>query len=151
MLLQIITTGRFTQHLKAACIRQHMSAYVSIRQHTPAYVSMRQHTSARQLLNTRRKSVFALLQLLSQYLYFCTSKASKLSTSTLAGIVVEMRPTSVLASTRAIAPACSMRGGTQFTCFTSTKVQILTQKLEMRPTSVLASTRAIAPACSESF
>jgi hypothetical protein len=64
---------------------------------------------------------------------------------------VEMRPTSVLARTRAIAPACSMRGGTQFTCFTSTKVQILTQTLEMRPTSVLASTRAIAPACSESF
>jgi hypothetical protein len=65
------------------CIRQHTSAYASIRQHTsagasdapyacsarlgPAYVSIRQHTSLR-----------PWTQLLRQYLYFCTSKTSKL-------------------------------------------------------------------------
>ncbi len=52
-------------------IMRHTSAYVSIRQHTSAYVSIRQHTSA-------VKDDGSLP--LSQYLYFCTSKASKLST-----------------------------------------------------------------------
>jgi hypothetical protein len=47
----------------------HTSAYVSIRQHTSAYVSIRML----QLLSDREQ--------LRQYLYFCTSKASKLSTS----------------------------------------------------------------------
>ncbi len=54
------------------------SAYVSIRQHTSAYVSIRQHTSA--YTRPRRASPAHLLRLLRQYLYFFTSKASKLST-----------------------------------------------------------------------
>jgi hypothetical protein len=83
-------------------IRQHTSAYVSIRQHTSAYVSIRQPTSAyvsiRQhiicvdynglqvrfeggIVLPPQVSAFVLLhQLLRQYLHFCTSKASKLST-----------------------------------------------------------------------
>ncbi len=81
-------------------IRQHTSAYVSIRQHTSAYVSIRQHTSA--YLSEERTPVPLFLLLctrmrlalpehtpyiyICKYLYFCTSKASKLSTfqSTLA-------------------------------------------------------------------
>ena len=64
-------------------IRQHTSAYVSIpapplraRQHTSAYVSIRQHTSAyasiRQRGVSHRRS--------TRCPYFCTGKASKLST-----------------------------------------------------------------------
>jgi hypothetical protein len=50
-------------------IRQHTSAYVSIRQHTSAYVrEVLVHDSAKTGTQT------------CQYLYFCTSKASKLST-----------------------------------------------------------------------
>ncbi len=48
-------------------MRQHISAYVSVRQHASAYVSIRQHTCDPQAY---------------QYLYFGTSKASKLRTST---------------------------------------------------------------------
>jgi hypothetical protein len=48
-------------------ISQHTSAYVGIRQHTSAYVSIRQHMS-----KTTAPS-------LRQYVYFCTSKASKSS------------------------------------------------------------------------
>jgi hypothetical protein len=55
-------------------ICQHTSAYVSIRQHTSAYVSIRQHTMA------EIWSPYSLHASTCQYLYFCTSKASKLST-----------------------------------------------------------------------
>ena len=87
----------------SACvsIRQHASAYVSMCLHASACVCMRQHTSAylgRRLCacqpngcgaSTRctssrvsmRTFVPVKLQLLTrQYVYFCTSKASKLST-----------------------------------------------------------------------
>ncbi len=63
---------------------KHTSAYVSIRQHTSAYVSIRQHTSAYVSIRhiygilVRVRDSYELL--LRQYLYFCTSKASKLST-----------------------------------------------------------------------
>jgi hypothetical protein len=78
------------QHTPAyVSIRQHMPAYVSIRQHTSAYVSIRQHPSAyvsiRQLHHLGDGNVGELGSLdvhaQSQYLYFCTSKASKLSTA----------------------------------------------------------------------
>ena len=49
---------------------QHAAAYVSIRQHTSAYVSVVLHVATS--FNCRR--------FLRQYLYFCTSTASKLST-----------------------------------------------------------------------
>jgi hypothetical protein len=69
---------RIRQHASAyVSMRQHASAYVSIRQHTSAYVSIRQHTSGRRrgcLRQTDKR------QTQRQYLYFCTSKASKLST-----------------------------------------------------------------------
>jgi hypothetical protein len=81
--------------------RLHTSAYVSIRQrteeevhlleqrlkrlHTSAYVSIRQRTEEEvHLLEQRLKR---LQRLLRQYLYFCTSKASTLSTAA--------RPTSI--------------------------------------------------------
>ncbi len=73
------------QHTSAYVrIRQHSSAYVSIRQHTSAYVSIRQHTSA--YVSIRMKEADFISRacthfLRGQYLYFCTSKASKLSTS----------------------------------------------------------------------
>jgi hypothetical protein len=55
-------------------VRQHTSAYVSIRQHTSAYVSIRQHTSSGSGAQPR------------QYVFFCTSKASKLRTLFAAGL-----------------------------------------------------------------
>jgi hypothetical protein len=57
------------------------SAYVSILQHASAYVSIRLHTSAHAHAVERVDA--AHLHLRCQYLYFCTSKASKLSTSLL--------------------------------------------------------------------
>ncbi len=79
---------------KQAGIRQHTSAYVSIRQHTSAYVGIRRHTSSyaqavsvrtsRPAGRTKGKSAQQRKQAgrrqQRQYLYFCTSKASKLST-----------------------------------------------------------------------
>jgi hypothetical protein len=78
------------------CIRQHTSAYVSIRQHTSAhvstrqntsaYVSIRQHTPAYVRLRQTGRRIFGLSVssatklLRCQYLYFCTSNASKVST-----------------------------------------------------------------------
>jgi hypothetical protein len=98
------------QHLSAfVSICQHLSAFVSIRQHTsarstpaerqhlvvpfhamdlladcrqhtPAYVSIRQHTSA---LSFHAMDLLADWRLLRcQYLYFCTSTASKVSNLT---------------------------------------------------------------------
>jgi hypothetical protein len=65
------------------CIRQHTSAYVSTRQHTSAYVSVvrkraqlrrvARETQARDILRNAAGTQ-------RQYLYFCTSNASKLST-----------------------------------------------------------------------
>jgi hypothetical protein len=74
-----------------SCIRQHMSANVSIGQHTSAYGSMssnessisciRQYTSAyvsiRQHIVERVEHL--LQRLLRQYSYFCSNTASKLS------------------------------------------------------------------------
>jgi hypothetical protein len=64
-----------------------------IAQHTSAYVSIRQHTHIHTCIRFRRASSYSLISLSSpnpqisgaaeptcQYLYFCTSKASKLST-----------------------------------------------------------------------
>ena len=59
-------------------IRQHTSAYIRIRQHTPAYIRIRQHGRGEVVRDKRVSSRTA--QLLRQYLYFCTGKASKLST-----------------------------------------------------------------------
>jgi hypothetical protein len=103
-------------------IRQHTSAYVSIRQHTSAYVSIRQHTSAyvsvcqhdSEQHDERGKHTLECAAV-RQCSYFCTSKASKLST--------RFRCTRAASST-VRQPAAG--GGTQFTCFTGTKVQILT-------------------------
>jgi hypothetical protein len=75
------------QHTSAyVSIRHHTSAYVSICQHMSAYFSMRQHMSAyvniRQHTSDARDCEPEPLQpvgLLRQYLYFCTSKASKLA------------------------------------------------------------------------
>ncbi len=78
-------------------IRQHTSAYVSVRQHTSESVSIRQHTSAYGQQQQLGLSVHAARKRLRrrllrglrasrstsstcQYLYFCTSKASKPST-----------------------------------------------------------------------
>ncbi len=55
----------------------HTSAHVSIRQHTSAYVSIRPHTSAYEVERCQRE---VALRILLRYLYFCTSKASKVST-----------------------------------------------------------------------
>jgi hypothetical protein len=92
----------------AACIRQHTSAYVSIRQQLartllrhrqlPAYVSIRQHTPAyvsirQQLARTLQRHRQPPARRLQRQ-YFCTSKASKLST--------------YLQVTRAWAGACSV-------------------------------------------
>jgi len=75
MLHSASTAAGFSQPEKGAAKRERRTsavsilycwtskAYVSIRQHTSEYVSIRQHTSAVSIL------------------YFCTSKASKLSTS----------------------------------------------------------------------
>jgi hypothetical protein len=58
------------------CCRAHTSAYASIRRHTSsAYVSIRQ-----QLVHRERAHRHAARALTCQYLYLCTSKASKLST-----------------------------------------------------------------------
>jgi hypothetical protein len=89
---------------RSAVPRQHMSAYVSIRQHTSAYasvchtlppdarmlqlsayVSIRQHTSAYATpvaaqRRAARRADAAVVQVQRQHLYFCTSKASKMST-----------------------------------------------------------------------
>ena len=54
----------------------------SIRQHTSAYVSMLQHTTAYVSICPSPPTAFAGVQ--RQYLYFCTSKARKLSTNTAA-------------------------------------------------------------------
>ena len=65
-------------------IRQHPSAYVSIRQHTPASVSIRQHTPEALPGGDRQAPTLHFLarrKYSRQLLYFCTSKASKLSTS----------------------------------------------------------------------
>jgi hypothetical protein len=62
----------------------HTSAYVSIRQHTSAYDSIRQHTSAYVSIRMKEADFISCTCthfLRGQYLYFCTSKASKLSTS----------------------------------------------------------------------
>jgi hypothetical protein len=80
------------QHTSAyVSIRQHTSAYVSIRPHTTAYVSIRQHTghtgrSAPSLSRPSPSDANALRPLAAwhlrcQHLYFCSSKASKLSTA----------------------------------------------------------------------
>jgi hypothetical protein len=61
--------------------RPHTSAYVSIRPHTSAYVSIRQQeyrNSSLEFLDSVRQN----LPLQRQYLFFCTSKASKLRTLT---------------------------------------------------------------------
>jgi hypothetical protein len=58
-----------------ACIRQHTSAYVSIR------VRTRHHTSACDDSRSAACLVPCTQRLKSHYLYFCTSTASKLSTS----------------------------------------------------------------------
>jgi hypothetical protein len=57
----------------APAARQHTSAYVSIRQHTVAYGSIRQ------FLPPLLADALHLQLLLRQNLYFCTSKASKLT------------------------------------------------------------------------
>jgi hypothetical protein len=74
----------------SACVsvRQHTSAYVSIRQHTSACVSMRQHISAYVSVRQQASAYVSIPQHTCapqayQYLYFGTSKASKLSTSAL--------------------------------------------------------------------
>jgi hypothetical protein len=72
---------RSSAQLPYVSIRQHTSAYVSIRQHTSAYVSIRQHTSD---LRVHRLHLPQLLR--CQYLYFCTSTASQLSTSACSGV-----------------------------------------------------------------
>ena len=75
--------------LSAMCLHSGSSArcltaaYVSISQHKPAYVSIRQHTSSirqhtAQRVYTRDRGAYQ--RLLRQYLYFCTSNASKLGT-----------------------------------------------------------------------
>jgi hypothetical protein len=90
-----VSIRQHRQHASAyVSIRQHTSACVSIRQHASAYVSIRQHTSA--YVSTRQYLFFFgllilpvvtpvqvavyIVRLLRQYLYCCTSKASKLST-----------------------------------------------------------------------
>jgi hypothetical protein len=58
--------------------RLYQRLHLSIRQHTSAYVSIRQHTPSR----GGYSRLYQRLHLLrSSYLYFCTSKASKLSTA----------------------------------------------------------------------
>jgi hypothetical protein len=59
--------------LRMACIRQHTSAYVSIRQHTSANCEECEGAN-----ENDAEDVLELAQ--RQYLYFCTGKASKLST-----------------------------------------------------------------------
>jgi hypothetical protein len=58
------------------CIRQHTSAYVSIRQHTSAYVSRCCRCCSGRV--PARSTHNQLLR--CQYLYCCTSKASKVRT-----------------------------------------------------------------------
>ena len=73
-----------------------------------------------------------------QYLYFCTSKASKVSTRLLAHAfyrhaMASFGPFDRLLfrlSILARGPHLLATGGTQCTCFTGTKVQILTQLRE---------------------
>ncbi len=62
-------------------IRQHTSAYVSIRQHTSAYVLL--------FFEVCECAGMQLVQRLKrQYLYLCTSKASKLSACMTAGGII---------------------------------------------------------------
>jgi hypothetical protein len=60
------------------CIRRHSSAYVGIRRYTSAYVSIRQHTSTYVSTELPKVMIVSLELLRCQYLYVCTSKASKL-------------------------------------------------------------------------
>jgi len=77
------------QHTSAYVrIRQHTSAYVRIRPHTSACVSIRQHTSA--CMSATRSSC-SLTGQLRQHLYFCTSKASKVSTVPVSAACVRRR------------------------------------------------------------
>ena len=63
--------------------------------------------------------------LLSQYLCVCTSKASKLSTGAQGGFIWDWVDQG-LKRTDAAGNDYWAYGGTHFTCFTGTKVQILT-------------------------
>jgi hypothetical protein len=101
--------------------RQHTSpASVSIRQHPSASVSIREHTSAAQHLklvvlrvvedvgDIEEHSVDGLEDAqLRQYLYFCTSKASKLRTSRAASQGVTSALMAVSAGTTCCVIACS--------------------------------------------
>jgi hypothetical protein len=88
---------------EAKSARVHTSAYVSMRQHTSAYVSIRQHTcrqpvEMKEARSARGRtappcppphrcvSICTVVLVFSQYLYFCTSKARKLSTRRQRGI-----------------------------------------------------------------
>ncbi len=100
-LLKILHTSAYVsirQHTSAyVSIRQHTSAYVSIRVSASAYVSMRKtiydtaHVSMRQHASAHTSAYVSIRQHAQdasrncqrrprQYLYLCTSKASKLST-----------------------------------------------------------------------
>ena len=73
-------SGEKASESQAYVSRRHKSAkaYVSIRQQK-AYVSIRQHTSAYVRPEDKRR-ISEPQRLLRQYLYFCTSKASKACT-----------------------------------------------------------------------
>jgi hypothetical protein len=78
--------------LRASCLvqglGQHTSAYVSISQHTSAYVVAAGHalTFASFLPVAAFQTTTSKHRLLRQHSHFCTSKASKLSTSFVEGL-----------------------------------------------------------------
>jgi hypothetical protein len=103
-------------------IRQHTSAYVSIRQYTSAYVSMRQHASAYVSIRQHTSVYVSIRQHTSAYVSIPLKFLNGIMFFPLSNVtlyLVERKP-SAYVSIRQQAP--------QFTCFASTKVQILTQK-----------------------
>jgi hypothetical protein len=111
-------------------IRQHTSAYVSIRQHTSAYISMRQHTSACVRIRQHTSPYVSMRQHTSAY--------------------VSMRQhTSAYVSIRQRQAACIAGSSIclRFSCFTSTKVQILTLLLRRVLRAAEEAARGAADAC----
>jgi hypothetical protein len=96
-------------------MRAPASAYVSIRQHTSAYVSIRQHTSAYVSIHDERHASEERAVLDAGA---CVSIRQHTSAYTMSDMRLKSAPSLMRVPARL--------SGTQITCFTGTKVQILT-------------------------
>jgi hypothetical protein len=133
-----MTTSYITSRVQTnyASIRQHTSAYVSIRQHmTTSYITSQVQTNA-DLMGKAMTSkdeqiaylqVLSLLALLVQEYKYWRQRTSRLPTSWYSVYLLYWYKST---NTDVKGRADCLPPGTQFTCFTSTKLQILTSKDE---------------------